>query len=533
MAIKGYFFNAEIQPGGGYDRLYNNEDVCGYLDKIIGNGVFPNPSSQLQVVPSEPASMGVVINPGQAWINGHKLWNDSELYLDVSAAPNVAGYSRYDRVVFAVNHLDRVMDIYILNGNPGTEPTPPALTRNNDIYEMSLALIKVDYGDTSIAESKIYDTRGDSSVCGWVAGLIQQIDVSNIASQYVAQYEQILQNMISWEQQQKTDYDSWFASLTEDLTIGAYLLQYRKVVQGPASNVIPLDMEDYIYDRKDLIHVTLNGLLLSPGSDYRINNSASPASIIINTEITSGNTLDVLAVKSSLQPSSGGMVTSVVGDRSVYIPNALPDENIRRMWVNTLGSTNNFAISGRNLIRYDRFETHTVEGLTFTKIEGDRIRITGSSGSVYRTCYLPLDKSTFIPGQKYTVSIVSDDEIDPEDVSVGLTVNNMGYVVQFGSPATVTIPDEFNKIELRIDVEHDVDADYTIGVQLEYGPVANEFNRSYYDTYVYDGENTPKLNDEISNIWLLDENASGLKVAYFVTGTMTDGDSLLYPLENS
>ena len=58
MAIKGYFFNA-VESGGTYDRVYNAEDVTSYLDLIVGSGVFPNPSTNLQV----RASTGMNVPP--------------------------------------------------------------------------------------------------------------------------------------------------------------------------------------------------------------------------------------------------------------------------------------------------------------------------------------------------------------------------------------------------------------------------------------------------------------------------------------
>lgn len=71
MAISGYFFNA-LKVNDTYDRIYNAEDVTSYLDKIVGNGVFPNPSSQLQVTAG--SGMSITVNAGQGWIDGHKIY---------------------------------------------------------------------------------------------------------------------------------------------------------------------------------------------------------------------------------------------------------------------------------------------------------------------------------------------------------------------------------------------------------------------------------------------------------------------------
>jgi len=534
MAVKGYFFNA-MEHEGVYDRLYNNEDFCGYLSDLVGNGVFPDPSTKLEVRAESPASMKVIVQPGQGWINGHKIINDDNYTLTIESAPAFEGFKRIDRVVFAADYDDREMKIYVKTGVAATEPVVPSLQQDSSIFELSLATILVDYGVTAIESGKITDTRGTEE-CPWVAGLIQQIDVAEIGRQYVDQYEKILQEMITWQQAAKTEYDSWFAHLTDDLTIGAYLKQYRKIVQGPFADVIPIDMEDYTYDSKDLLHVTLNGLLLSPGSDYRINSTTNPINLLLNTEITAGNTLDILAIKSSLEPSSGGLITSVVGERYVYIANALPGEAVKRMWINTLGTTNNFIVTGRNLTRVDQFVSYTEGDMQFIGQDGtNKVLITGNSGASGVRCSLPIDSTCFVPGEKYTASMVVNN-IDPEDnVTVEVIINGSTiYQALPNDPVTFTIPDEFTSISLNLTVNGiNKDVNGLVGVQVEYGAVAHEYASVHNNSYVYDGENTPILYDEINNIWIIDPDASELKVAYIVMDSTTDGDSLLYPLENS
>ena len=76
MESKATFFNA-IESGGVYDRIYNAEDVTSYLDKIVGNGVFPTPSTQLKVTAG--TGLQVTVAAGQGWIDGHKLINTAAL----------------------------------------------------------------------------------------------------------------------------------------------------------------------------------------------------------------------------------------------------------------------------------------------------------------------------------------------------------------------------------------------------------------------------------------------------------------------
>ena len=70
--IKSYFFNA-VQSGGTYDREYDAEDFASYLDKLVSNGVFPAPTTNLQVVPN--SGRNLTVYAGQGWIDGHKIVN--------------------------------------------------------------------------------------------------------------------------------------------------------------------------------------------------------------------------------------------------------------------------------------------------------------------------------------------------------------------------------------------------------------------------------------------------------------------------
>ncbi len=58
---KSMFFNSSQG-----DRVYKAEDWADYFSSFIGNGVFPNPSSGLQVMAL--TGMEVTVRIGKAWI---------------------------------------------------------------------------------------------------------------------------------------------------------------------------------------------------------------------------------------------------------------------------------------------------------------------------------------------------------------------------------------------------------------------------------------------------------------------------------
>ena len=161
MAIQSYFFNA-VESGGVYDRVYNAEDFTSYLDEIVGNGVFPNPSTQLQV--RQGTGMQVIVGAGQGWINGHKMVNTADAVLSIDSADVLL--DRIDRVVFYVDADDREMGIEVKKGTPASSPSGAALRRDSDRWELCLAEVTVAHGQTSIYGRSIKDMRADTTLCG-------------------------------------------------------------------------------------------------------------------------------------------------------------------------------------------------------------------------------------------------------------------------------------------------------------------------------------------------------------------------------
>ena len=273
MAINGYFFNA-VNSGGVYDRIYNAEDVTSYLDKIVGSGVFPNPSTQLQV--RAGTGMGVIVSSGQGWINGHKIINTADLPLTVDGSD--ALLSRIDRVIFYADFSNREMGISIKKGTAATNPTAPALTRNTTRYEMGLATIRINKQVTTIAQGDITDTRANTTVCGWVTGLIQQVDTSTLFTQWETAYNE-------YYAETKQELDDFMETLTQDLRVNTYVVEFKNkfTITPSGSKTINLNAasfrDGYTYENTDVVFVYLNGIIGLLGTDYDIDTSTSPAKI--------------------------------------------------------------------------------------------------------------------------------------------------------------------------------------------------------------------------------------------------------------
>lgn len=274
MAIEGYFFNA-IENDGSYDRVYNAEDVTSYLNQLVGNGVFPNPSTQLQV--RAGTGMNVIVGAGSGWIDGHKMVNTADTTLSVSSSDVLL--NRIDRVVFYVDYDARAMGIQVKTGTLAATPSAPALVRTSSRYEMSLATITVNKQITAITAGMITDTRGDSTVCGFVQGLIQQVDTSTL-----------------WTQQQ-AQFDDWFDGVQSQFEEGKLFKKFEGIFTTTQANMASFTVTDYVPSYSfayDILEIFINGFHLN-SNEYTLSNNTVTLEIPIEE---AGAVIDIVVYKS-------------------------------------------------------------------------------------------------------------------------------------------------------------------------------------------------------------------------------------------
>ena len=261
MAIQSYFFNSVLNDGV-YDRLYNAEDFTSYLDKLVGSGVFPNPSTNLQVRAS--SGMNVTVGAGSGWINGHKMVNTADLVLTVEDSDVIL--NRIDRVIFYVDFDSRDMGIEIKKGDVASVPVAPALQRDDTRYEMCLATITVNKQISAITAAMITDTRMNSDVCGYVQGLIQQVDTTTL-----------------WEQQQE-QFDVWLDSVQDQFVAAKKFKKLEGITVTTIQNQSVFNVLTYIPSYAfayDILEVFINGIHLN-GNEYTLSN----ATVTLETPIS-------------------------------------------------------------------------------------------------------------------------------------------------------------------------------------------------------------------------------------------------------
>jgi hypothetical protein len=196
MAENSSFFNSV-----NGDRKYKAEDFANFFNSLITNGVFPNPSTNVQVMAN--GDMTVTVKPGKAWINGYCYYNDADLILPVDVADGVL--NRIDRIVLRMDTAGRAINAAVKKGTFASSPVAPTLQRDADGYELGIADIYIGAGITQISQANITDQRLNSDLCGIVNSLIKA-DTTTLLNQYTVEFQQKEQGFTQ-------EFQQWFADL--------------------------------------------------------------------------------------------------------------------------------------------------------------------------------------------------------------------------------------------------------------------------------------------------------------------------------
>lgn len=278
MSEKSGFFDAH-KVSGEWDRTYISEDFARYFAAFIGNGVFANKSSELQVIQSSPLGMSVTVASGMSWLDGYFYYNDSELQLSLDNADG--SLNRIDTIVCRWSAVDRLIKTVVKKGVAAVSPQAPTPQWNSDIKELQLASIQVSAGTTSITQSLITDTRPNTNVCGWVTSLIDQVDTSTLFLQWQDAYTKYFD-------EQKAAWDAFFDSVQSDLGIpipsvdtkdftlvvnpqgDGYVLTDKPHVSTPTEDTNATNKK-YVDDKRKTFTATLSATWVGSAAPYTQN----------------------------------------------------------------------------------------------------------------------------------------------------------------------------------------------------------------------------------------------------------------------
>lgn len=180
------------------DRVYNAQQMSEIFEGLITEGVYESVGNKLAVQSNN--GMTIQIATGRAWIGKHWVNNDSPYLLTLEASD--VTLNRYAAVVIKADDTNSVRDAkpYIKYSSFATNPIKPAMTRTETITERCLAYIYIKAGVTVITAADIEDTRGNTELCGWVTGLIEQLNTTTLWTQWTTLFSEWfngLQNRIN------------------------------------------------------------------------------------------------------------------------------------------------------------------------------------------------------------------------------------------------------------------------------------------------------------------------------------------------
>jgi len=200
------------------DRAYSATDFATYYHNIFTSGVIATVREKLRVTEDENIGMRVRIMDGAIFIQGRLYLLTEPMVVNITPGSSTA--DRTDSIVVQLDTLGREMKILYKQGST-------SVRRDENYYEMQLAVINVPRNATSVYNSQITDKRSDVNVCGYsklqgnleVSGLEQQYE--SLLEQMIAEFEQFANTNQGNLEQLLTDqqalFQTWLSGLQDEL----------------------------------------------------------------------------------------------------------------------------------------------------------------------------------------------------------------------------------------------------------------------------------------------------------------------------
>ena len=174
MSFSYGFFNAQ-----NLDRVYTAEDFTAYLSSLICNGIL---DTYRQCFAPTVKNLSVTFGTGKAWIDGHYFISDTLHTIDFSSYVDES-LNRYVAIGIYCDRSTRTCGIRVLAGTAATSPTIPTFTNNNVTTYLTLAVVRLRAGTTSILDSDLTDCRADESKCGYCKCILGKCRVTEMLAE--------------------------------------------------------------------------------------------------------------------------------------------------------------------------------------------------------------------------------------------------------------------------------------------------------------------------------------------------------------
>lgn len=226
--MRSGFFNSEIigydaENMPVFDRAEEASFFAKYFSTFISNGVFPNPSTNMQVLAAD--DMKVKVSTGVCYINGYMGWVEHDEVYEIEES---GIQPRIDRIVARLDFEDRSINLFVKKGVTAGNPVAPELQRDYDIYEIAIADVRVNGNAIEMTQENITDLRLNTELCGIVANQLQHVDTTTLFNQYQEWLRRVIgeaeADLLDKKQQFELDltnlenefvkaFDTWFKTL--------------------------------------------------------------------------------------------------------------------------------------------------------------------------------------------------------------------------------------------------------------------------------------------------------------------------------
>ena len=119
---------------------YGQEEFNRYFDNIYESGIAVNSDQSLQY-PLSISSGKIRVGIGFSIIRGFFHYNDSVKELTLAPDTNLP---KIYRIILQLNIATASVSLVTRAGSAASSPSAPSITRNETVYELSLAQYKVD-----------------------------------------------------------------------------------------------------------------------------------------------------------------------------------------------------------------------------------------------------------------------------------------------------------------------------------------------------------------------------------------------------
>lgn len=211
------------------DRKYNAEQMSGIFDGLITQGVYAAVGDKLAVQPN--SGMTIQIATGRGWFNSRWVYNTSPYLIQLEESDVLL--NRWAAVCIRGDNTDgaRTTLPYIKYGEFATNASKPTMERTEKIKEYCLAYVYIAAGVSTITSANIEDTRGNTDLCGWVTGLITQLDSKTLFTQFAALFNE------------------WFSGLKDDIDENTEVMLVDAL---PTSRTITLSKSGWTSDTQEI-----------------------------------------------------------------------------------------------------------------------------------------------------------------------------------------------------------------------------------------------------------------------------------------